>query len=101
MGRYAKLDQYTQEEKEFWDRLCTCEGKTFTTHRGLEFTFSVRGNELFFDRKAKSITRATVMQAYRIAMRLVKSGVAITGPKKIGVFGASYLLPIFKQLEIV
>jgi len=101
MGRNADITQYTKEEKEFWDRLCSCEGQTFMTHCGLEFTFSVHGNELFFDRKAKSITRATIMQAYRIAMKLVQSGVAIIGPKKIGVFGASYLLPIFRQLAIV
>ena len=101
MGRYAKLDQYTEEEKQFWDRLCACEGQTFTTMRGMAFTFSVKGNEIFFDRKAKSVTRSTIIQAYRIAVKLVKSGIPITGPKKIGVFGASYLLPIFKQLEIV
>lgn len=40
------------------------------------------------DRKEKSITRATVELAYR---RAVELGENATGPKKLGVFGASYL----------
>ena len=100
MARYANLDLYSQEEKDFWDRLCTCAGKTYKTFRGLEYTFVVKGNELFFTRKRKSITRATIMQAYRKTKERMKKDMPISGPKKLDVFGASYLYPIFKNLGL-
>ena len=100
MGRNAKINQYSEEEMDVWKRLCDCEGQTFKTLAGLEFSFSVRGYELFFDRKAKSITLASVMQGYRIAKKLVDSGVIIKGPKQIGTFGASYLLPLLQKLGV-
>ena len=101
MGRIADITQYTKEENEFWDKLCACQGLKFTTISGLDFSFSVKGNKLFFTRKNKSITRATVMQTYRTAKKLINSGTVIKGPQKLGVFGASYLLPIFRLLELV
>ena len=51
---------------------------------------------MFVDRKEKSITRATVLRAYHKAVEL---GVVI-GPKKLNVFGASYLLPIFTKIGV-
>lgn len=51
---------------------------------------------MFVDRKEKSITRATVIHAYHKALEL---GV-VTEPKKLNVFGASYLLPIFKRIGV-
>jgi len=73
----------------------------FSTMKGLEFSFEVRGNEVFFDRKEKSITRATVMQAYRKAKELLAAGIPVDGPKKLGVFGASYIYPVFQRLEVL
>ncbi len=51
---------------------------------------------MFVDRKEKSITRATILRAYHKAVELGM----FTGPKKLNVFGASYLLPIFKKIGI-
>jgi hypothetical protein len=51
---------------------------------------------MFVDRKEKSITRATVIRAYQKALEL---GV-VTGPKKLNVFGTSFLLPIFKRIGV-
>ena len=100
MGRYAKTDSYTPEENDFWRRFCACEARGFTTMRKLNFTFEVHGNEVFFDRKAKSITRATIICGYRKAKELNDASVPITTPKQLGVFGASYLLPIFEYLGV-
>ncbi len=69
--------------------------------KGLQFSFEVRGNEVFFDRKVKSVTRSTIIRGYRKALELVASGVQITTPKQLGVFGASYLLPVLAWLGVV
>lgn len=80
-----------------WETLLVFEGYPFRTAKGLEFTYLIRGGELFVDRKEKSITRATVELAYRRARELQ----VVTGPKKLGVFGASYLYPVFLRLGII
>ncbi len=101
MGRFAKLEQYTADELEFWDRFRACAGRPYTTMRGLQYTFRVQGNELFFDRKHKSITCATVIQAYRKAVELLAEGKPIDGPKKLVVFGSTYLWPVFQDIEVI
>ena len=88
-------------EIELWNAILLHQGETFTTSgrgtkSGVTFTYSIRGAEIFVDRKEKSITRATVLRAYHRAIEL---GV-VTGPKKLNVFGASYLLPIFKRIGV-
>ncbi len=98
MGRNAKTEQYSVDEQDFWRRFCELAGETFTTLRGLDFSYDVKGNEIFFDRKEKSVTLATVIQAYRKAMELNAFGIEITGPKQLGVFGASYLYPVIMRL---
>ena len=101
MGHFANLANYTVEENLVWEQVCAGAGKTFRTFRGLEFTYTIRGNELFVDRKAKSLTRATVVQTYRRACEVLREGKPITGPKTLGTFGASYLLPVFRQLALL
>ena len=44
------------------------------------------------------MTLATVIQAYCKAMELNAFGIEITGPKQLGVFGASYLYPVIMRL---
>ena len=98
MGRNAKTEQYSVDEQDFWRRFCELAGETFTTLRGLDFSYDVKGNEIFFDCKEKSVTLATVIQAYRKVMELNAFGIEITGPKQLGVFGASYLYPVIMRL---
>lgn len=86
---------------ELWPAISSLQGRTFLTAKGLPFSFTVRGNELFISRKDKSITRATVELAYRKAVALLTSGEPVDGPKKLGTFGASYLYPLFIALEII
>ena len=96
MGRKADESKYTEEEKGLWDRLREQEGKVFYTSRALPFSYSIVGNELRVDRKEKTITRSTVNIAFAKAKELG----TVTGPKKLGVFGSSYLWPVFLELGI-
>lgn len=93
--------QAMPESDVIWKELAQLQGETFHTAKGLEFTYEIRGNELFVDRKDKSITRSTVNLTYRKAMDLLHSGVVVDGPKKLGTFGASYLFPIFLRLGVI
>lgn len=85
-------------ENTLWSKLAAMQGQPFKTAKGLDFTYKIKGNELFVDRKSKSITRATVMLTYKKAMEL---GGIVTGPKKLGTFGASYLYPIFMEIGLI
>ena len=86
---------------ELWPAISSLQGRTFLTAKGLPFSFTVRGNELFISRKDKSIIRATEELAYRKAVALLTSGEPADGPKKLGTFGASYLYPLFIALGII
>ena len=97
MPNYAKED-YTPEEIKLWEAIRQHEGEPLHTVKGLTFTYRTRGNELFVDRKEKSITRATVNRAFR---RATASTEKLTGPKQLGTFGASYLFPLFCKLGIL
>ena len=98
MPHYAE-ELTVPAEIGLWNAILLHQGETFTTsgrgtRSGVPFPYSIRGAEMFVDRKGKPITRATVLRAYHNAIVL---GV-VTGPEKLNVFGASYLLPIFKRI---
>ena len=93
MAHYADTSAYTDAEKRLWDELIAQEGNTFFTAKGLPFTYRIKGNEIFFSRKEKSVTRATLNRAFR---RMTEEN--ITGSKQLAVFGASYLYPLLKKL---
>ncbi len=86
------------ESEQLWRQIEEEQGKIFHTAKGLEFTYAVKGYELFVDRKKKSLTKATIERAYNRAEEL---DFVVSGPKKLGVFGASYIYPIFLKLGIV
>lgn len=96
-----------EEEDYLWQTLVRLEGCVFRTSGrngkgGVKFTYSIKlrkdgtpGGELKVDRKEKTITRASVMLAYKKA----KTMSVVPGPKALGgIFGASYLYPIFLRL---
>ena len=104
--------------QEVWAMLQAHEGETFYTAKGLPFHYLIHGRELFVNRKNKSITISTVANAlarikalgcktglsvkpHTSVQALEAAGEAITGPKKIGCYGASYLYPVFLQLGII
>lgn len=73
----------------------------------MEFTYTIKRNragellgEMVIDRKEKTITRNTVLLAYEMARELMESEGCVSGTKKLGVFGASYLYPVFLELGI-
>lgn len=87
-----------EQEVALWNLLIYLQGCVFLTAKGLKFTYQIRGGEMFVNRKSKSVTQATVFMAFRKAMEL--EGI-VTGPKKLGTFGASYLYPIFERLGVI
>jgi len=91
-----------EEIKEIlWEAVELFEGYAFHTSKGLRYNYKVKGNEIFFSRKEKSVTKATVDLALEEVLRLQERGVAITGPKKLGCFGANYLYPVFERLGVI
>ena len=100
MPHYANVSLYSREENDLWSKLIDNQGKQYYTMKKLTFEYSIKGNELFVSRKEKSITRATVNQAYHKAKTLMEIDGQVSGAKKLGTFGASYLYPIFLDLGI-
>ena len=91
----------SEAEAAIWTALLQHQGRPFRTAKGLEFTYVIRGNELFVSRKDKSVTRATVNMAYRNALDIQASGRRVTGPKQLKTFGASYLYPILRFIGVI
>lgn len=88
-----------------WETLELLQGCIFyTTGRGskpgLRYKYEIRGNEMFVNRKDKSITRSTVTLAFHKALEIQNQEGCVSGPKKLGTFGASYLYPIFIRLGV-
>lgn len=81
-----------------WDELVSREGHIFYTVKGLEYTYRIRGNEIFVSRKTKSITKASVNLALE---KIIELNGVVTGPKKLECFGASYLYPIFIEMGLI
>ena len=82
------------------------QGRSFTTSgRGKRpstpFAYTIRGAEMFVYRRSKSITRSTILIAYRKVQEIEKRGGSITGPKTIGVHGDSYIFAVFKARGVI
>ncbi len=85
-------------EEQLWETLMVFQNHIFYTFRGLAFTYRIKGNELFVNRKEKSITRASVVMAFYKVLEMDR---VVSGPKKLGSFGASYLYPIFIEIGVI
>ncbi|MCI8887455.1 MAG: hypothetical protein HFG70_05140 [Hungatella sp.] len=86
--------EYTCDQ--IWGYIKEHEGEEFFTAKGLPFTYTIKGGELFISRRSKSITKSTALAAWK---KLLDNPEEITGPKKLNVFGAPYLWAIFKELH--
>ena len=95
-----KISSMDEDEADIalWELLEAHEGCVFHTAKNLRFRFKVKGGEIFIDRKKDSITRATVNMAFHAALELDGN---VSGPKKLGTFGASYLYSIFVRFGII
>ena len=107
-----------------WQCVCIFSGYPFTTSGrgtspGVEYTYQVSrkggsggrhyygysipgyGNEIWLtvngEKREKSISRSSVELGFQKYLELLKTEGTVSGPKKLGVFGASYLLPMFQR----
>ena len=87
-----------EKEEKLWTEMIALQGCLFSTCKGLDFTYRIKGGEMLVDRREKSITKASVMAAYRKVKEL---GGEVMGPKQLGVFGASYIWPVFLKMGII
>ncbi len=59
------------------------------------------GNEIWLtvngEKKEKSISRSTVELGFQKYLEVLEEEGTVSGPKKLGVFSASYLLPLFQR----
>lgn len=59
------------------------------------------GNELWIvkdgEKREKSISRSSIELGFQKYLEVIEKEGTVTGPKKLGVFGASYLLPLFQR----
>lgn len=94
-----KLDSPDVEEY-LWDAIVAFADYPFKTETGLPMKYTVEGGEIFFNRKEKSVTRATVVRAFNRARQIQKTEGRVSDPKKLGTFGASYLYPIFLRFGV-
>lgn len=87
-------------EKYLWDAIMAYADYPFLTEKGLSMKYTVRGGEIFFNRKVKSVTRASVMEAFHRARQLQHEKGFVSGPKELGTFGASYIYPVFLRIGV-
>lgn len=87
-------------EKYLWDAIVAFADYPFRTENGLSMKYAVKNGEIFFNRKEKCVTRATVIKAFHRARELQKEKGSVDGPKELRIFGASYLYPFFLRLSV-
>lgn len=104
-GAGARCFSMEALEQKMWKALELFASEPFFTAKGLEFTYTIKGYEMFVSRKEKSITRSSVLIALEKCIEMMREqGCAppvVRGPKKLGVFGASYLYPILMHLGVI
>lgn len=84
-----------------WKIIVFYEGKQFYTSKGLPFQYTIKGKELFCDRRERSITCSTFERGYQKIIQSIKEGNPITGPKRLGLFGAPYVWSILKGVGVL
>lgn len=87
-------------EKYLWDAIMAYADYPLLTEKGLSMKYTVRGGEIFFNRKEKSVTRASVMKAFHRARQIQHEKGFVSGPKELGTFGASYIYPVFLRIGV-
>ena len=103
----------TDTDKELlWKCVLRFEGYRFKTAKGLPFTYMLKPNragdksgELIISRKSKGVTRASVELAYDRVVEVRNNQKqmipVMTTPKRLNVFGASYLYPMFIRFGLI
>lgn len=103
---YHEIKNDTDEM--LWSLITETEGREFHTAKGLPFTYTIKKGrtgeplgELIISRREKTLTRSTILLAYETAQKVMETEGCVKGPKKLGVFGASYIYPIFLELNLI
>lgn len=89
-----ETDLFNGTISDLWAEIASKQGDTFYTAKNLPFTYTVKGGELFTDRRERSITRSTFERAYK----KILADPEIKGPKKLNVYGAPYVWAVLKKL---
>lgn len=87
-----------------WDAIREHEGQQFLTKKGLPFTYTIKGGELFTDRRERSITRSTFEKAYEKLIQDQEGEDApkrIVGPKTLNLYGAPYIWAVFMGIGLI
>ena len=90
--------------ESLWDVIVENQGKIFLTKKGLPFTYTIKGGELFTDRRERSITRSTFEKAYeklRLDRAVDNAPARIVGPKTLNVYGAPYIWAVFMGIGLI
>lgn len=104
--------------ENLWSCIVLYQGQKFKTsgrgseHKGaVGFTYSLKTSgitgekteELVFStrEKGKTVTRSSVERAFETALEIQQGEGYVSGPKKIGGFGASYLYAIFLKWGVI
>lgn len=81
--------------ENLWEQICSRQGETFYTKKGLPFTYYIKGGELFASRRERSITRSTFEAAYK---KMTEKPEEIKGPKSLNVYGAPYVWAVLTTI---
>ncbi len=87
-----------------WDVITENQGREFRTKKGLPFTYTIKGGELFTDRRERSVTRSTFEKAYeklRLDRAVEGAPERIVGPKTLNVYGAPYIWAVFIGIGLI
>lgn len=98
MNTKEKCGKSTQNVDILWRELEARQGEIFYTAKKLPFRYSIRGGEMFVDRRSRSITKATFSKALQ---KLEEEPEKIKGPKSLNVFGAPYVWSILRTLGMI
>lgn len=78
-----------------WQAITSHQGETFYTKKLLPFTYTIKGGEMFTDRRERSITRSTFENAYK---KIKSNPDKITGPKALNMYGAPYVWAVLAKV---
>lgn len=112
------LSERCDWKEALWSCIVLYQGQKFKTsgrgseHKGaVGFTYSLKTSgitgekteELVFStrEKGKTVTRSSVERAFETAIEIQQAEGYVSGPKKIGGFGASYLYAIFLKWGVI
>ncbi len=90
--------------EDLWDVITAHQGEGFFTKKGLPFTYTIKGGELFTDRRERSITRSTFEKAYeklRLDRAVEGAPARIVGPKTLNMYGAPYIWAVFMGIGLI